>query len=110
MVCISEYPPHCFNIISVPAVKIGVGLFLYGVYTVLYILCIYILATRKRNRYWVHVVLITALYVAATIEVGMKLVLYTVDTQSSLFRYTDSLPWSDLGQVKATGSERLDLL
>ncbi|KAJ8089923.1 hypothetical protein PM082_018501 [Marasmius tenuissimus] len=100
MRCLSQYSTVCFDIISVPAVKIGVGLFLCGVYTVLYILCIYILATRKRNRYWVHVVLITALYVAATIEVGMKLALYTADTQSSLVEYTYSLPLSDMGRTK----------
>ncbi|KAJ8089918.1 hypothetical protein PM082_018496 [Marasmius tenuissimus] len=91
MKCLRQDPGDCFNVISVPSVKISVGLFLYGVYTILYTLCIYILATRKRNRYWVHVVLITALYVAATVEVGMKLVLYTAETQSALLWYTDDV-------------------
>ncbi|KAJ8089910.1 hypothetical protein PM082_018488 [Marasmius tenuissimus] len=89
MYCSSHRGENCFNVASVPVVKTGVGLFLYGVYTVLYILCIYILATRKRNRHWVHVVLITALYIAATVEVGMKLVLYTMDAQNNLVNYSD---------------------
>ncbi|KAJ8089899.1 hypothetical protein PM082_018477 [Marasmius tenuissimus] len=95
MKCFRMPPQHCFDILPVPFVKPGVGLFLYGVYTVLYTLCIYILATRKRNRYWVHVMSITALYTAATVEVGLKLTLYTADARYNLIKYTNHLPLSE---------------
>ncbi|KAK1221120.1 hypothetical protein PQX77_016076, partial [Marasmius sp. AFHP31] len=75
-----------------PSIKTGVGLFLYGVYTVLYTLCVYILSTRKRNRYCIHVVLLTALYITATVEVGMKLALYEMDAQLDLENYISGLP------------------
>ncbi|KAJ8089949.1 hypothetical protein PM082_018527 [Marasmius tenuissimus] len=92
MKCLSRFPRDCFLLISGRPVRIGVGLFLYGVYTVLYILCIYVLATRKRNRYRVYVVLITALYIAATIEVGMKLAVYALQAQMDVHDYTIDLP------------------
>ncbi|KAK1224341.1 hypothetical protein PQX77_012750 [Marasmius sp. AFHP31] len=91
MKCFAENLSECFSLISTPSVKIGVGLFLYGVYTVLYTLCIYILATRKRNRYCVQVMLITVLYVAATAEVGLKLAIYTSEAQLYMAYYNSYL-------------------
>ncbi|KAK1221401.1 hypothetical protein PQX77_015808, partial [Marasmius sp. AFHP31] len=88
MECISREQVYCISL-TAPFVEMGVGLFLYGVYTVLYTLCIYILATRKRNRYPVQVVLITALYVAATVEVGIKLVIYSSEVQIGVEVFAD---------------------
>ncbi|KAK1221121.1 hypothetical protein PQX77_016077, partial [Marasmius sp. AFHP31] len=114
MKCLSQYTDYCFNVISVPFVEIGVGLFLYGAYTVLYILCIYILATRKRNRYCIHIILITAIYIAATIEVGLKLAIYTTEAQLDTLSYSIHWPlgnklsrqfWKDYYGAYETTSE-----
>ncbi|KAJ8076064.1 hypothetical protein PM082_022047 [Marasmius tenuissimus] len=59
---------------------IMVGSTLYGIYMILYVLCMYILFTQKRGRYWVHCILITAIYVAATIQFGLRYAVYLMES------------------------------
>ncbi|KAJ8091974.1 hypothetical protein PM082_024209 [Marasmius tenuissimus] len=81
MKCIWETPEECFVRATRPHVLVGVDLFLYGMYTVLYVLCTHILVTRKRNGYRAHVGLTTALYIVATIGMGFKGALYELEGQ-----------------------------
>ncbi|KAJ8091962.1 hypothetical protein PM082_024197 [Marasmius tenuissimus] len=92
MECPSYHQDDCLSLISKPLVLFGVGLFLYGIYTVLYILCMYILFKRKRECYHIHVVSITTLYVAATIAVGLKGASYVKQAQFDIYHYTLRLP------------------
>ena len=70
-----------------------------GTYTVLYILSIYILATHKQNNYWGYRMLITALYIAATIAIGLKFALHTTEATLNVASFTVDLPFFDLGQI-----------
>ncbi|KAJ8076042.1 hypothetical protein PM082_022024 [Marasmius tenuissimus] len=56
---------------------------LYGAYMILYGLCMYILFTQKRGRYWVHSILITAIYVAATIHFALTYAIHSIEVFSS---------------------------
>ncbi|KAJ8076033.1 hypothetical protein PM082_022015 [Marasmius tenuissimus] len=61
---------------DIDLLTVMVGSTLYGAYTILYVLSVYILFTQKRGRYWVHWILITTIFVAATIQFGLRYRLY----------------------------------
>ncbi|KAJ8089981.1 hypothetical protein PM082_018559 [Marasmius tenuissimus] len=91
MQCPSILPSDCFNLVSRPPVLHSVGLLLYGIHTVLYMICLYILLTRKRVNKHKHVVLITALFIASTVGVGLKYNIYTLEAQMGIYEYSQSL-------------------
>ncbi|KAJ8076017.1 hypothetical protein PM082_021999 [Marasmius tenuissimus] len=64
---------------------------LYGFHTVLYVLCMYILFTRKQNRHRAHCVLVTTIYVAATIGFGLRYAIYSINNQLALIDYSNHL-------------------
>ncbi|KAJ8089906.1 hypothetical protein PM082_018484 [Marasmius tenuissimus] len=74
--------PLCTLVVAVGRVSFMIS---KGIYTVLYAVCMYILATRKRSRYRPQAFLITVLYVIATVEVGLKLVIHTSQTRIQMF-------------------------
>ncbi|KAJ8091908.1 hypothetical protein PM082_024141 [Marasmius tenuissimus] len=78
---------------------VQVGLYLYGAYTVLYILCMHILYTRKRGGQRVHFVFTTILYIAATVAIGLKSAIYAQDSQTDLNSYTFNFMFNRLGDL-----------
>ncbi|KAJ8079784.1 hypothetical protein PM082_016606 [Marasmius tenuissimus] len=74
MKCPSQNSTYCFSLITAPHVLSSIISLLYGIYTVLYVICMYILLTRKRRSYGIHGVLTTALFIVAT-----ELLNYTID-------------------------------
>ncbi|KAK1222815.1 hypothetical protein PQX77_014320 [Marasmius sp. AFHP31] len=78
----------CFVITTEMELQSTVGSALYGLYTVLYVLCMYIFFTRKQHRHWAHCALNTAIYVVATILFGLKYTMYSTKSQAALLQYT----------------------
>ncbi|KAK1235030.1 hypothetical protein PQX77_001755 [Marasmius sp. AFHP31] len=99
MKCASAHHIECLNLTSKPSILIAVAFLLYGIYTVLYGLCMYILHARKRDHYKVHFALITALYVVCTIALGLKVVIYALESPVDLLEYTLNLPVFALEQL-----------
>ncbi|KAJ8077918.1 hypothetical protein PM082_002359 [Marasmius tenuissimus] len=57
----------------------------------------YILLTRKRGGYRTYLALITVLYTIATVEIGLKIALYLVQSQIELYSFVAAL--RELGNV-----------
>ncbi|KAJ8076016.1 hypothetical protein PM082_021998 [Marasmius tenuissimus] len=92
----------CFVLTSEIQLLNTIGSALYGLYTILYVLCMYILLTRRRNRRRVHCVLITVIYITATIGYGLRYTMYSIENQASLIRYTTDLPiFNDAAAARA---------
>ncbi|KAL0059539.1 hypothetical protein AAF712_013715 [Marasmius tenuissimus] len=82
----------CFILTSETQLLSTVGSTLYGFHTLLYVLCMYILFTRKQNRHWGQCALISAIYVAATVEFGLKYAIYSINSEITLDKLIMVLP------------------
>ncbi|KAJ8085447.1 hypothetical protein PM082_004263 [Marasmius tenuissimus] len=81
----------CRKLVSRHPILHSVGFFLYGIHTVLYLICIYILLTRKQDSKHRHAILITALYLVSTVGIGLKHNIYTLEAHTDLSEYSYAL-------------------
>ncbi|KAJ8076119.1 hypothetical protein PM082_022104 [Marasmius tenuissimus] len=85
---VNHFPDDaCFVITSEIELRSTIGSALYGLYTILYVLCMYILFTRKRDRHWAHCALITIIYIVATIVFGLRYAIYSTRSQAALLQF-----------------------
>ncbi|KAI3620892.1 hypothetical protein WG66_006216 [Moniliophthora roreri] len=83
-----EFQEACFlQIITQPETVIAVQFGLYGIYAILYAMCIFLLTSKRSSKYVLHCLLMSVLFVLVTTGLVINTVVSTRETNANLVTY-----------------------